>query len=136
MLFDFAFVFIYLVLALVFVLAALVASKLVQPVNPYPEKSMTYECGEKPLGPGWTRFNFRFFLIAIVFLIFDVEVAFLVPVAVIFKEATASTSTAILVFTEIMIFVTILAFGLAYVWAKGDFVWIKSLKESNKEEKA
>src|SRR3990172_8802542 len=109
MLFDFAFVLIYLILGVLFVLAALVVSKLVQPVNPYPEKGMTYECGERPLGPSWIRFNFRFFLIAIVFLIFDVEVAFLVPVAVIFKSST-STAFAPLVFAEIVVFVAILAF--------------------------
>src|SRR5262245_66622549 len=59
---------------------------LLRPSNPHPGKLATYECGEPPSGPAWINFNIRFYLIALVFVIFDVELAFIYPVAAVFRD--------------------------------------------------
>ena len=125
MLFDFATVGIFLALAYLFVLAALITSRLLAPHRPTPEKLATYECGEPPIGPSWIRFNNRFYIIALIFLLFDVEVVFILPCAVLFRP-WAGTATGWFIFAEILVFVLILIGGLAYVWAKGDLIWVKN----------
>jgi len=80
---------------------------------------MTYECGEVPEGSAWVKFNIRFYIIALVFIIFDVEVIFLFPWAVVFQDL------GLLAFIEMMIFIFILVVGFAYVWIKGDLNWVK-----------
>jgi len=127
MLFDFATVGVFLVLAYLFVLAALVTSRLIAPHRPYPAKLVTYECGEPPIGPSWVRFNNRFYIIALVFLLFDVEVVFILPCAVIFRPAAGSLA-GWFIFAELLVFVLILLAGLAYVWAKGDLSWVKTVQ--------
>jgi len=98
---------------------ALVMSRLVAPHNPYPEKNSTYECGEEPVGSPWVRFNTRFYVIALIFLVFDVEVLFLLPWAVNLKEL------GLFAWVDMAIFIAILMAGLAYVWAKGDLEWVR-----------
>jgi len=127
MLFDFAIVGIFLLLAYAFVFAALVTSRLVAPHNPYPKKLVTYECGEPPIGASWIRFNNRFYIIALVFLLFDVEVVFILPCAVVFRE-WAGTAIGWFILVEILVFVLILIAGLAYVWVKGDLNWVKTTR--------
>jgi NADH-quinone oxidoreductase subunit A len=80
---------------------------------------MNYECGEEPVGSPWVKFNIRFYMVALGFIIFDVETVFLFPWAVVFKEL------GLFAFVEMMIFVAILLVGLAYIWAKGDIEWVK-----------
>src|SRR5437899_11003575 len=88
---------------------------------------MIYECGEKPIGQAWYNFNPRFYLIALVFVIFEVEIAFMFPVASVYKWFL-DRGQGLLVFLEIFVFVAILSVGLAYVWAMGDLVRVKGLK--------
>jgi NADH-quinone oxidoreductase subunit A len=133
MLFDFATVGVFLGLALFFVLAALITSRLIQPVNPYPKKNTTYECGESPIGSSWIRFNNRFYIIALIFLIFDVEIVFIFPCVAIFREFLRNSSS-LLIMIEILVFILILISGLAYVWVKGDLDWIKSTQLSPIDE--
>lgn len=83
------------------------------------DKLISYECGEIPEGSAWVKFNIRFYVIALVFLIFDVEIVFLFPWAVVFQEL------GLLAFIEAFIFVLILVVGFAYVWVKGDLDWVK-----------
>jgi NADH-quinone oxidoreductase subunit A len=97
---------------------------LLRPSNPEPSKLTTYECGELPSGGGWINFNIRFYVIALVFVIFDVEVAFVFPVAVAFREYVLS-GRGLVAFTELFVFVGILFVGLIYVWAKRDLEWLK-----------
>ena len=99
---------------------------LLRPSNPQPAKLSTYECGEPPSGPAWINFNIRFYLIGLVFLIFEVEVAFIAPVAVVFRDWIAR-GQGLLALTEITAFIAILAVGLVYVWVKGDLEWLKHL---------
>jgi NADH-quinone oxidoreductase subunit A len=89
---------------------------------------MIYECGEKPIGHAWYNFNPRFYLIALVFVIFEVEIAFMFPVASVYKWFL-DRGQGLLAFAEIFVFVAILAVGLAYVWAMGDLEWVKKLQE-------
>ncbi|MFQ5753438.1 MAG: NADH-quinone oxidoreductase subunit A [bacterium] len=119
MLFNFANILIFLIFGVVFVGITFILSRIIQTRNPHPVKISTYECGEIPIGEGWIQFNIRFYVIALIFLIFDVEIVFLFPWAVVFKELGAFA------FIEMMIFVFILLVGLAYVWAKGDLEWDK-----------
>ena len=83
------------------------------------DKLVSYECGEIPEGSAWVKFNIRFYVIALIFLIFDVEIVFLFPWAVVYQEL------GLLAFIEAFIFVLILVVGFAYVWAKGDLDWVK-----------
>ena len=83
------------------------------------DKLISYECGEIPEGSAWVQFNIRFYVIALIFLIFDVEIVFLFPWAVVYQEL------GLLAFIEAFIFVLILIVGFVYVWAKGDLEWVK-----------
>ncbi|MFQ5636382.1 MAG: NADH-quinone oxidoreductase subunit A [bacterium] len=118
-LFNFGSVFVFLIFGCLFVALNLVLSRILQTRNPHPTKLSTYECGEIPVGGGWIQFNIRFYVIALIFLIFEVEIVFLFPWAVVFKKL------GLFAFVEMMIFVFILLVGLAYVWAKGDLEWDK-----------
>lgn len=110
-----------------FVLVSLLAGKLIRPANLYPEKVETYECGEAPVGPAWFNFNPRFYIVALIFIIFDVEIAFIYPVARVFKR-WVDQGSGWFAFIEIFMFVAILLLGLVYVWVKGDLEWIRAIR--------
>ena len=124
MLVDFATVLVFIVLGAVTVALMLGISRLIQPRNPTPVKLDTYECGEIPIGSAWVQFNIRFYVVALIFLIFDVEVALLYPWAVVFKKL------GLLAFVEAFIFIVILLAGLAYLWKEGDLDWVRTLQET------
>ena len=126
--FHFANVLVFAALAILFVLGSLVAGHFLRPHNPTAEKEMIYECGEKPIVHAWYNFNPRFYLIALVFVIFEVEIAFMYPVASVYRSFIEK-GQGMLAFLEIFVFVAILAVGLAYVWAMGDLEWVKGLKQ-------
>jgi len=114
----------FFVAAFVFIFGMLFLGKLLRPDNPQKDKSEIYECGERPIGEAWFQFNPRFYIIALVFLIFDVEVVFIYPVATVFKQSIADGNGA-LALTELTIFMAVLLLGLMYVWKKGDLNWLK-----------
>ncbi|MFQ6103347.1 MAG: NADH-quinone oxidoreductase subunit A [Candidatus Glassbacteria bacterium] len=122
MLFQYANVLVFLSLGVVFLAVTLLIGSLIRPRVRSPQKYTTYECGENPIGSSWIQFNIRFYIIALIFVIFDVEVAFLFPWAVIFRDI------GLVGFVEMLIFVAILLLGLAYVWKNGDLDWIKPRK--------
>ena len=126
--FHFANVLLFSATAILFVFGSLVAGHFLRPHAPTREKSLIYECGEKPIGQAWFNFNPRFYLVALVFVIFEVEIAFMFPVAAVYK-AFLDQGQGLLAFAEIFVFVAILAVGLAYVWAMGDLEWVKGLKQ-------
>ena len=97
----------------------LLIQKLLAPNNPNPDKLATYECGEESEGSAWVQFNIRFYVVALIFLIFDVEVVFLFPWAVVFNDL------GLLALVEMGIFLLILLVGLAYVWKRSDLDWVK-----------
>ncbi len=120
MLFHFANVLIFVIVGCLFVVLNLTVSRLLQTKLFSGEKYMPYECGEDPIGDTRIKFNTRFYVIALIFLIFDVEVVFLLPWAVVFR------GIGYIAFLEMLVFIAILLVGLAYVWAKGDLEWIRS----------
>lgn len=118
MLTDFGIVLIFFILGFLLVAVSLISAAIIRPSRPNPVKNSTYECGEEIIGGGpWILFNNRFYVVALVFLLFDVEIVFLLPWAVIFKQLGWFA------FIEMLIFVVILLVGLVYVWAKGDLDW-------------
>ncbi|MFB3042409.1 MAG: NADH-quinone oxidoreductase subunit A [Candidatus Poribacteria bacterium] len=132
MLFNFANVLVFLVVGCVFVVLNTTLSRLLHTKLFTEEKFIPYECGEDPIGDTRIKFNTRFYVIALIFLIFDVEIVFLFPWAVVFREI------GLLAFVEMLVFIAILLVGLAYVWAKGDLEWIRSFQttQSVSEESA
>ena len=124
MLTTYAAVAAFFFVALGFVFAALLLGKLIRPNRMYAEKLETYECGEAPIGLAWFNFNPRFYIVTLIFIIFDVEIAFIYPVAKVFRQ-WAEQGSGWFAFIEIFLFVGILMLGLVYVWAKGDLEWIR-----------
>jgi len=122
--FHFGNVLVFLVLG--FVLAALMLGlgRLLRPANPETAKLTSYECGEPPSGSAWINFNIRFYLVALVFVVFDVELAFMYPVMAVFKSWVAA-GRGLAALAEIGLFIAVLAVGLAYVWVKRDLEWLK-----------
>jgi len=120
MLFGFASVLLFLVVGFVFLAITLLLSRLIQAKGiPGTDKYIPYECGEVPEGSAWIRFNIRFYVFALIFIIFDVEIVFLLPWAVVFRKLGSFA------FVEGLVFIGILVVGLAYVWKKGDLEWVK-----------
>jgi len=119
MLTDFGKIFLFIIVAILFVLIALVMAKLVRPSRKTHEKQTTYECGENPEGTPWVKFNIRFYVVALIFLIFDVEVVLLFPWALTYKEL------GIYGFLVGIVFLLVLFVGMAYEWRKGDLEWAR-----------
>jgi len=119
MMLQFANVIVFLGVGILFLSVSLLLSSLLRPSKYSEEKLISYECGENPVGSPWIQFNIRFYVFALIFIIFDVEAAFLLPWAVVFKKL------GLFAFVEGLIFIAILAVGLAYVWAKGDLQWVR-----------
>ncbi len=107
----------YLFLGIAFVLVAFAASFFLAPHHPSPCKLDSYECGELPVGSSWIQFNSRYYIIGLIFVIFDVEVIFLVPWALVLKTLGV---TALI---EMIIFLAILILGLIWAWRKGALEW-------------
>jgi NADH-quinone oxidoreductase subunit A len=120
---EFGKVFIFLLLGVIFVILGLFGAWIFRPHRPYPEKNATYECGEEPVGSAWIRLNVRFYVIALIFLIFDVEVAVLFPWALVYRQF------GLFGFLEMAVFLVILFVGYAYLWLKGDLNWDKPKPE-------
>lgn len=123
-----------LALAVVLTSALMFLSHLVSKRIPTKEKQMSYECGEDPVGTGWLRFNVRFYVVALVFVLFDVEMALIYPIAAIFKNLTsdpANWAPAVTVFAEVAFFVAVLFLGLIYIWVKGDLGWVRSFRKAS-----
>ncbi len=165
----------FLCLAVFFVFIHLVIGKLVRPAKMNPEKATIYECGEPTIGSAWVQFDLRFYVIALLFVVFDVEVAFFFPWAVVFGQAnnvadtqlpaaqradavktivpagpghqfatteardeaaaslaadpnvqSSAKSFAWVAFLDILVFFGVLLVGFAYLWKRGDLVWVRS----------
>lgn len=125
----------FIIGGLAFVTIALLVSRFIRPSRPNSEKLTSYESGEEPIGSPWIQFNVRFYVIALIFILFEVEVVFLFPWATIFsnKELIDKTggSWGWFAMAEMMIFVGLLALGLAYAWKNGHLDWIKSKQETS-----
>ena len=122
-------VLLFFIGGLVFLCGGLLTSWIIRPSRPNIEKLTTYESGEEPMGSAWGRINIRFYLVALVFLLFEVEIIFLFPWATIFGNRSLIESTNGMwgryALTEMFIFIAILGLGLAYAWVKGFLDWPK-----------
>jgi NADH-quinone oxidoreductase subunit A len=113
------------------VIIASIVSKIFRPHNPTKLKATSYECGELPVGDAWSMFNVRFYVVGLIFIIFDVESALMFPVVAVFKKMNENGMGGV-VLVEVLIFVGILISGLAYCWNRGDLDWVKSFKKEEK----
>lgn len=108
-------------LGVIFWMVALAASHLLRPRRPNPDKELAYECGTVPVGKAWYQVHVRYYIYALLFVLFDVEVAFLYPWASLFRRVPAELR--MLLFVEVAVFLVILVFGLVYAWRKGALEW-------------
>ena len=134
MLLHYQSVMIFLLVGFFAVVGGMVILSLIRPKKDTPEKLLTYECGKDPVGDGQVRFDMRFYTIALVFVVFDVEIAFLFPWARVFKDFNDAGNGGIALF-EGLVFIIILFIGLIYVWAKGDLEWVKTFESHETREK-
>jgi len=102
------------------VFAGLLIGKFARPTQPHPEKATPYECGEPAIGGSWVQFDLRFYTVALVFIVFDVEVAMLWPWAVVFKQMGAPA------FWAFLVFFLLIAIPFLYEWKSGYLNWVRA----------
>jgi NADH-quinone oxidoreductase subunit A len=140
---DYAPIGIMFLVAVGFAISQLLVTQLIGPRKRTATKLMPYECGKDPIGSARDRFSIKFYTVAVIFLLFDIEVLFMVPFAVAFKELlrqqTLNSAVAFgsIAFVEILIFLATLIVGYIYVWKKGTFDWgLQARAEARSEAKA
>src|SRR6184192_697229 len=132
---DYAPVLLMFVVAAGFAITFITLSQLVGQRKRTRTKLMPYECGKDPVGSARERFSVKFYLIAMLFILFDIEVIFLVPWAVVFKMLSApSYGLRNLIYFEMLVFIALLAAGLVYVIKKGAFDWTESARREAQAE--
>lgn len=115
---SYAYVFLFSIISIVFVTIVTIVPRILSPKGLGEKKLTTYECGEEPIGDAWIQFNVRYYLVALLFVAFDVEVFFLIPWAMVYKNLQG-----LIFWLEVFLFFAILVLALAYAWAKGVFEW-------------
>lgn len=122
-------VLLYIVGGILFIVLAFVTSSLLRPNRPNPQKLSTYESGEDAISSAWTQYNARFYIVALIFLLFEVEIVFLFPWTTIFVQDDLLAASGGLwgwfSVVEVAFFILVLALGLAYAWVNGHLDWIK-----------
>ena len=113
-----------------FIVLALLASRLISPKNPNPEKNASYESGEQAIGTSWPAISTGYYVIAILFLLFEVEIVLLFPLAADFGDNPGDPSAKV-VLVELVGFVAVLAAGLAYAWGHGHLDWMSPKPPDN-----
>lgn len=133
---EFGKILIYLIVGVVILMILLGVSSLIAPRHPNKEKNNTYECGEPSVGNAWLTINAKYYIVALIFLLFEVEIIFILPWAVIFGDAhiiQQYPNWGWLMLGEMFVFVGILLLGLLYVWKNGYLKWqAPLLKSENK----
>jgi NADH-quinone oxidoreductase subunit A len=127
-LFDYAPIGIMFIVAMGFAASQILVTQLVGPRKRTATKLMPYECGKDPVGSARDRFSIKFYTVAVIFLLFDIEVLFMIPFAVAFKSLLAEEKISGIAFgtialLEILVFIATLIVGYIYVWKKGTFDW-------------
>jgi NADH-quinone oxidoreductase subunit A len=136
---EYAPIGIMFLVALGFAASQLLVTQLIGPRKRTATKLMPYECGKDPVGGARDRFSIKFYTVAVIFLLFDIEVLFIIPFAVAFKSLIASeNATGIaygtIAFLEILVFLATLVVGYIYVWRKGTFDWGLQARAEAREE--
>lgn len=116
-------VLVFILVGLAFGCAPILLGWLIAPNNPDSEKLSPFECGFEPFEDSRMKFDVRYYLIAIIFILFDLEIAFLFPWASIFKEIVSTEAVKLFGFVEMFVFIGILVVGYVYAWAKGALDW-------------
>ncbi len=129
MYYDFTAILLFFLLGAGFVIASLLMGWLVRPKRAQAQKTAIYECGEPTIGTAWIRFNSRFYNIALVYLLFDVEVVVLVPAALVLRDMAAE-GVGVAPLIGILVFLGVLTLGLAYEWRWGNLDWIGEHEEA------
>lgn len=139
---DYAPIGIMFLVAIGFAASQLLVTQLIGPRKRTATKLMPYECGKDPIGNARDRFSIKFYTVAVIFLLFDIEVLFMVPFAVAFKylldqQKISGVMFGTIAFIEILIFIGTLVVGYIYVWKKGTFDWgLQARAEARAEAKA
>ena len=115
---DYAYVLVFLLIGIAFVVLNYFIPQLISPRSTGARRRSTYESGEVPVGSAWIQFDISYYLFALIFLAFDVEVAFLFPVLVVFRDVPGPGAL-----IELVLFLSILSFAILYGWRKGLFEW-------------
>lgn len=115
---DYSYLFVFLIIGIGFVIVNCLIPLIISPRSTGERAQDPYESGEVPIGSAWVRFDIYYYLFALIFLVFDVEVVFLFPVLVVYREMPG-----LLTFCEVFLFLAILSFALLYAWKKGIFQW-------------
>lgn len=137
MYFDYLNVLLFASVGFFFVFINVAVGSLIRPKRNTDEGLETYECGELTTGDTWIKFDIRYYTVALVYVVFAVEIAFLFPWAIVLKDAFADTGVAAgsgvgyFALVEGAIFIAILFLGLAYVWAKGDLDWVLAWEDKS-----
>ena len=115
--YQYLFLGIFLVIAVIFPLLPIALAQFIAPKKPNPIKMASYECGVETKGDSWVQFKAQYYIYALIFVIFDIEIVFIYPWAVAYKQM------GFFAFVEMLIFLVILAFGLVYAWKKNVLEW-------------
>jgi len=127
---QFGAVLVFIALGTAFVFGSLLIGYFVRLSRHHERKLTVYECGEPTIGSAWIRYNSRFYNVALVYLLFDVEVVLLIPAALVFRQ-TAAEGPAVQALLVLLLFLALLALGLAYEWFYGNLDWIKKEKATD-----
>ncbi|MCS7253703.1 MAG: NADH-quinone oxidoreductase subunit A [Armatimonadota bacterium] len=119
---DYWYVALFALMGVIFIFVALFLAWLIRPHNPTPDKLMPYECSVRPVGEARVQFRIIFYLVALLFLAFDVEVVFLFPWAVVLREL-GSIGLGLLAWFDMMLFIGILLLAWLYAYRKGMLDW-------------
>ncbi len=122
MLLEYAAIAILIVFTTAVAVIAITLGTIFGPKRPSDKKSMPYESGMNPIGPGTRRVPVRFYLIAVLFILFDIEVVFFIPWALVFNDFV-KTGQGLFMLAEMLVFIVILLVGYLYAWKKGALEW-------------
>ena len=135
MYFDYANILVFLLAGMAFVFVNMLLGALIRPSRSTSDGLEPYECGEEVIGEAWFRFDIRYYTVALVYVVFAVEIAFLFPWARVLTIAFEEEGIGGVALLEGLLFVGILFLGLAYVWVKGDLNWVKTFQEEFEERR-
>src|SRR5688572_19015528 len=114
----------FVIAGFLMVAGALFAGRFIRPSLPHPEKGTAYECGEPAIGSSWVQFDLRFYVVALVFVVFDVEIALFYPWAVVYGSGDHSVKLAALY--DMLFFFGVLVVGFLYLWRFGYLDWVRA----------
>ena len=109
------------------ILGALTIGRFLRPTLPHPEKDEPYECGEPPVGSSWVQFDLRFYVVALVFVIFDIEIALFYPWAVVFRQAGMAG------LWDMLFFFGVIVVGFVYLWRYGYLDWVRATEGQSRQ---